>query len=403
MSETIKRRTAGEGWYLFLLLGGFVLNGQVTTPLVPAMPAIADALGGGYDGQLLAQTIMALPQIMVVVGGILAAPLVAWFGKRTTLQIACTTYGIFGLAGAFAFDVPFLFASRMVVGIAAGMTSSVVTALIGDYYDSAGRIRMMGWTVSLSALASSAGLIAAGSLVDLFGWRGPFAIYGLSLTLLLAIRIVVPRRDAERVETREPQAAFPIRAVLPNWYLILFIFLTGAAAAVTSTQGPFRLRALHIDSAALQGLILSVAGFAAIGSSLLLFVWNRFLKPVPLLLTCLGGHAVCMVLFGLARHVPVLMAIDLFTGLFAGLITPIFRTLMIERTTPAGRTLAAGLLNGALFAGRACTPFYCNALVRQVDSHGVFIVTGMLIAFGAATALAVRMFRLRLVARLAAE
>src|SRR5262249_27453976 len=141
------------------------------------------------------QMVMAVPGFMLVVGGLLAGPLVAWFGKRTVIQAAATAFAVFGLAGLIAPSLPALFASRLLVGTAAGCCASVIVSLIGDFYDSIGRVRVLGWGSAVGGIASSGSLILSGVLVDHFGWRAPFVIYAISLLMLLAVHRVVPARE----------------------------------------------------------------------------------------------------------------------------------------------------------------------------------------------------------------
>jgi MFS family permease len=386
-------RRPKEGWRLFMLLGGLFMNGLVPMPMVPGMPAMARELGGGYDGQLIAQMVMAVPGFMLVVGGLAAGPLVTWFGKRAVIQAAVTSFALFGLLGLIAPNLPVLFAGRLMVGASAGCCASVIVSLIGDYYDSIGRVRVLGWGSAVGGIASSGSLILSGVLVDHFGWRAPFVIYAISLLMLLAVHRVVAPRGAYDPAALAARAPMPFRTVAPQWYLYVLLTISCIALFTMSTQGPFLLQAIDIKSATAQGMILSASTLASVLSATFAFKLRRHLQPVTMLMISLGGLGVWLIACGMVRGVVAITAMDVMVGLFGGFAVPTFKGLILDKTAEPGRTLAAGLMTGAIFGGQALAPFVINPLSRLFDVQGAFIAVGAVFAAGVACLLLYRLAR----------
>jgi MFS transporter, AAHS family, 4-hydroxybenzoate transporter len=132
-----------------------------------------------------------------LVGVLIGAPLLGWFGDRhgrkMAIVIGSIIYGGFSLACAWSDNVTQLAVLRLLTGIGLGGVLPNVIAMAAEL--SPRRIRAMMTplvTVGISLGAVTVGLLAA-SLVPTFGWRILFLIGGVvPLVLALVVQIWLP-------------------------------------------------------------------------------------------------------------------------------------------------------------------------------------------------------------------
>src|ERR687887_69976 len=114
------------------------------------------------------------------------------------------------LCGA-ATDITWLIVARTVQGTAAGGLMSLAMAAVGDLVAPRERARYQGHIAATFAVATIAGPLVGGLLVDHVSWRWVFYVnLPLGLTALAGLRLRLPAPDAEHA----PQPLDVIGAVL---------------------------------------------------------------------------------------------------------------------------------------------------------------------------------------------
>ena len=102
---------------------------------------------------------------------------------------------------------------------------TVSTTLIGDFFRGADRARWLSYQIGVASIFATI-FIGAGGALSAFGWRGPFAIYGLVLPMLAAVALftweppAAAARDAALAG--EPSDVFPWRSMAGFVALTLF-------------------------------------------------------------------------------------------------------------------------------------------------------------------------------------
>jgi MFS family permease len=186
---------------LIVVLSGFLLVITVPFAMVPALPAMAHYFGKGGDGALVAQLVLALPSLAMLVG----APLGGWaadfIGVRRCLLGSLAVFVVAGGCGLIAPSLAVLIASRLFLGFAAGVASTLCTVLTAEWYEPGQRSRILGYAHAVSSIYNILILLAGGWLVDKVGWRAPSAFYLLSVIVLVAAWHVA--KDRPPVEIRK--------------------------------------------------------------------------------------------------------------------------------------------------------------------------------------------------------
>jgi MFS family permease len=358
----------------FVAVAGPSLISLVPMAVAPALPAMAQHFARGSDGALFAQMVMAVPAIMIIVAASLSGFLAERVGRRTVLLSALLLYALAGLACLVAPDAYTLVAARLVLGFAAGaiMTSSL--SLVADFPAGPQRDRVLGFASAGAAFMAVVALTLGGVLVEVFGWRGPFALYALSLPVFaVALRAVQsPARRAVDVHAVRHR-------ILPMlWPVYLLTLVLTIGLFMPGIQGPFLLQAEGITSATTQGLILAsysltAAAVAACYGRIAGVMSMRGQIAVAALGLGLGGIAMAMLHGGALT-----LALGcIITGAGAGLVEPVTVSLVLQRAPAALQTRAIGLLLSAVFLGQFLNPLVVDPLRSALGIHGAFVAVGL--------------------------
>src|SRR3712207_3683432 len=132
---------------------------------------------------MLVRLLVPAPSISVAVFAPFAGLVADRYGRRRMLLAGVILFVIAGCAGSFLPDLPTIFASRLVLGLAVALIMTAQTALIGDYFTGDERSALSGLQISARNFG---GLV----FISLAGWfaaispRLPFAIYGVAAVFL---------------------------------------------------------------------------------------------------------------------------------------------------------------------------------------------------------------------------
>jgi predicted MFS family arabinose efflux permease len=389
-APTTKASLPVKAGRLFVIFMGPSLGGLAPLGLAVDQPALAAHFGGGSEGMLRAGTVFSAPSLAIIVGAPLGGWLAERFGYRLTLLLALLVYALMGPAGLVIDGYLPLLATRLALGLAAGAVMAVYLALAAAYYDGDARAKVIGFAVAASTVVGMLALALGGELVELGGWRAPFALYLIGAVTLAVAWATVHGPFHERArsaKTTGNRAA--VLAVARLWPVYLALILISIGTFMPSAGGPFLLKANGIERPGLQGLMLSVgsasAFFTAAGYGFLR-TWFSDWALFILIATFMGA--------GLAAAAPLhdwlaLLAAFFVVGIGTGFKAPVAASILMAQAPPHVRAAAAGLNFSCIFLGQFLGPFVLRALVAPFAIQGTFLaVGGTLLATAAAIALA---------------
>ena len=142
---------------------------------------------------------------MFQLGQIIAMPvtgrLAERFGARRVLVIGLVLFGLASAGCAVAPNVYVLILCRLIQGAAGGGLGPAGSQLIGESYGE-GRMRAIGFYVSLGPLGAVLGPVAGGLLVEQGGWRWTFALNApLGFVTALLAMFLLPRGQLRKGST----------------------------------------------------------------------------------------------------------------------------------------------------------------------------------------------------------
>jgi EmrB/QacA subfamily drug resistance transporter len=163
-----------------------------------ALPAIERDLGGGLSAQQWISNAYALALgSLILIGGSLGDI----YGERRVFSIGVAAFGVLSLACALAPTIGVLIAARALQGAAGALVTPSSLAIIVLAFGPKERGAAIGSWTAWGAIASVAGPLAGGVIIDQVSWRWIFALnVPLVLVALALILRAVPK--SERVSGR---------------------------------------------------------------------------------------------------------------------------------------------------------------------------------------------------------
>lgn len=394
-------RAAALGFILFSILLDVLALGIA----IPVLPPLVEAMGHG--GAAAAAGVLALFGAVFAAMTFIGSPFLGAVsdsvGRRPVLLASLFALGFDYLAMGFAPSLGWLFAGRVIAGLA-GATGVVANAYIADTMAPDARAGAYAWGGAVWGLGFIVGP-ALGGWLGQFGLRLPFwcaaaltlagALYGL---FVLPESLPADRRAAFRLETASPLGALRMLRTQPGLASLAAVwFLRWVAHAALAT-----LMVLYIGNrfglgpAWAGGAVALYGGFDILVQSFAVRpALARFGERGTLLAGLAAGCAALAVL-GLARDrwqfaagLPLLALVDLVGPAFMGM------------ATRGASAAEQGRLQGAVTAVQTCAQVAGPLLFAFVyarfeagahpDAHGVsFLVSAGVFALALVLALRIR-------------
>lgn len=358
-----------------VVIGGAVLGTLTSVAIAPALPQIAESVGGQIGGELTSQLIMTMPGISLAVCAPLVGLIASRMGLRQTLIASLVLYLLAGLAGAVLDNSILLAASRILVGAAsAGVTT--LAATIAGTLAPARRNHLLGLASAAAGAVSIVGFAGAGVLVDSFGWRASFLLYAAALPVLVAAILGVSRSYQEQPRDK---VIFPLGAFRSLWFVYVAVFFVAIGIYAPTIQGPFMLGSQGVTRATHQGLLLSIMALTSTVTSasygwIAARIREDMLPGVMLAFTGIG--LVVMGTWSSATGFGLGIAL---AGIGAGLAFPVLLSLFISRTTEYVRPHAIGLCYTLFYLAMFVAPMVLKPLAELFGGSGALVSIGLLL------------------------
>jgi EmrB/QacA subfamily drug resistance transporter len=278
-------------------------------------------------------------------------------GRKQLLEISLVLFlSASALCGA-AQDITSLIVARVIQGAAAGGLMSLANAAVGELVSPRQRGRYQGYIVSTFAVATVAGPLLGGLLVDQASWRWVFYVnLPVGLVALAGLRLRFPALPTERPRHALDAAGAALLAIATSAFMLACIW-GGQRYAWTSP------------------LIVALIAGAALSAAALVARERRAADPVvPLELLRTRAVAVASVVLFLATAA--LFAINVFVPLF------------LQTTTGATPT-QAGLLLVPMMLGITISTSLAGRSIERTGRYKRFPVAGLSLMTAALALLAI--------------
>jgi MFS family permease len=184
-------------------------------------------------------------------------------GKNRLFLSGMAVFTLSSLGCAFAPTLPALIALRIVQGLGAAMSVSILIAIIFDIHAFAEHGKAMGILGATVALASISGPVLGGFLVELYGWQSIFLIN-------IPIGIVLLALGLYSMDLKKPH------------YEDHFIMDWAGAVSLMAAVVAFMLAIGFIGRGEMMNIPVAACGSVCI-AALAIFIWTERVHPRPLI------------------------------------------------------------------------------------------------------------------------
>ena len=172
-----------------------LLTVMASAAISPALAKIRQAFPGA-DITLI-KLVLTLPSLLIIPFSLLGGWLAGRMKKKQILLIGLVIYFLGGVGGGLAKTITQLLIIRGIFGIGVGLIIPLSISLIADFYEKQERAKMMGLSGSVSHFGGVIFLLVSGWLA-VMSWRYAFAVYGLSLLILLMVFFWLPEPEVKK-------------------------------------------------------------------------------------------------------------------------------------------------------------------------------------------------------------
>ena len=369
------------------LLMAASLTTMANATIAPALPGLERLFAGDPNAALLTRLLVPAPSLSVAIFAPLAGIAADRIGRRPLLLFGVILFVLSGCAGLVLPDLPTIFASRLVLGIAVALIMTAQTALIGDYFTGDDRNALTGLQISARNLGGLVFILSAGWVATLSP-RLPFAIYALAaafLPLMWLVIVDLPRLSPAGVNLADPsdkQGGWR----LPLALLVLLQGATNMIFFIMPTQLAFFLDAQGYDSAIMTGSALGVLMLSGGGFALLYARIQRAVGYAGIFALGYGAMALGFLMLLLASTTAAIFAAVAAIGAGYALVSPGFVALALNLAPAQKRGLAGGILTASIFIGQFCSPLVSTPVIAGYGYGSLFGGTATLLAYMTSTA-----------------
>jgi MFS family permease len=370
------------------LLMAASLTTMANATISPALPGLERLFADDPNAAMLVRLLVPAPSISVAVFAPFAGLIADRYGRRRMLLAGVVLFVIAGCAGLLLPDLPTIFASRLVLGVAVALIMTAQTALIGDYFTGDDRSALSGLQISVRNFGGLA-------FISLAGWfaaispRLPFVIYGVAAVFLpLMWKVITDERRTTPAPHASPEDGSSDSS---SWglvfaLLVLLQAVTNMIFFVMPTQLSFYFEAAGYSSPVMTGSALGILMLSGGSLALLYGRVQRAIGYVGVFALGYGSMALGFVVLALAATPLAWLVGASAVGAGYALVSPSFVTLALGLAPPRRRGAAGGVLTASVFIGQFCSPLVSTPLVAAYGYEGLFYITSSLAAAMAAAA-----------------
>jgi MFS family permease len=364
------------------LLMAASLTTMANATISPALPGLERLFADDPNAAMLVRLLVPAPSIAVAILAPFAGIVADRYGRRRMLLTGVGLFVLTGCAGLLLPDLPAIFVSRLVLGLAVALIMTAQTALVGDYFRGADRNALTGLQISARNFG---GLV----FISLAGWfagispRLPFAIYGVAaLFLPLMWTVIVDPQQTSPKPSASPEDSPPNPS---SWGLVLASLvllqaITNMIFFVIPTQSSFFFKQAGYDSPIMTGSALGVLMLSGGCFALLYGRVQQVIGHVGVFALGYGAMAIGFLLLAYTSTPPAWFLAASAIGAGYALVSPGFVTLALGIAPIRRRGMAGGILTASVFIGQFCSPLLSTPLIVAYGYEELFRIASSIVA-----------------------
>lgn len=367
-----KRKMGNAGIAAIMLTSSLTV--MVGNAITPALPELGQVYGlGNY-----ASWLVTAPALGVVATAILFGKLIDKKGPYIVAFLGLLFYGVLGIAGAYMPTAAAIFIDRFFLGAATAAIMNASVALIASFFHGEKQLRVIAMQGMSMEFGGVIFLSISGVLADI-SWQCPFYIYGLGFLALLFLLLFVPAGRQETSQSEEDAAqeaqsgtgkGVPIPLVLLIAFLGMLMFFTAMVSL------PIYLQTTLGYSPSFTGYYLAALDLIAVLAAGFMPNIVKKIKEKGCLTIAFCCYALAFLLYALSGSAVVLWIAVFFAGLGFGCSTPLFNSLIVNKSTPEKKGINISFCTMAMFTGQ----FLSALLVSVLTGRPLFLAAAIIAA-----------------------
>lgn len=340
-----------------------------------SLPDMAKTFAGVPNSELLVKLSLSFPALFIAISAGIGGRLIDRLGRLGLLGVSLFVYAIAGTSGYWLDDLYQILAGRALLGICVGLSMTIVTTLIADYYEGRERQKFAGLQIAVMSLAGILFITLGGILADI-SWRTPFLLYGASLLILPATLIYL--REPE-IKIRENVDRSTVRSPAIIWLVFINVMIMWILFFIIPIQIPFYLKSLGVEKNTLIGIAIAVSTlFSAISSFSFAKIKDRLnYKQIFAIGYFLMALAYVSIAFGKSYEMVLLGMI--LAGLGMGVMIPNANVWVMQLAPPEIRGREIGRLTTFWFMGQFLSPLILLPFLEFLSQSELFGVLSLVL------------------------
>ena len=362
-----------------LLVSSLTIMSIIT--ISPALPQMVAAFPGVKNVNLLVKLILTIPALMIAIVSPITGRLIDRYGRLKILWFSLFLYAVAGSAGYYLDNLYEILISRILLGIAVGMSMTIVITLIADYFEGMERQKFVGLQIAFMSMGGII-FIGLGGILSDVGWRYPFLIY-LTALIILPLSVMYLREPPILAKTN--QSVKSIKAPGIIWLLFINTMIMWVIFFFIPVQIPFYLKGIGVEKNSLIGAAIATSTlFSAISS----FSYSKIKQRFSFLSIFSFGYmlmAAGFVYIAISQTYILVVVAMMLSGLGMGMMIPNTNMWVMKIVPPAIRGKEIGKLTTFWFLGQFLSPLIISPILTVLSLSSTFMVAAgflLLIAAG---------------------
>lgn len=360
---------------VLLLVSSLTIMSMIT--ISASLPDMTNAFSDVPNGSKLVKLTLSFPGLFIAITAMIAGIVIDKFGRLKLLGLALILYAIGGTSGYWLSDINMILVGRAVLGISVGITMTIVTTLVADYYQGQARQKFAGLQIAVMSIGGIVFITLGGILADI-NWRVPFLLYLFSL-LIFPLAYFYLKEPKDRIEFKKEGSVVKSPPII--WFVFFNILIMWILFFMIPIQIPFYLRSLGIEKNALIGVAIASSTFF---SAVAAFSYSRIKDKFSFKQIFSIGYllmAIAFALIALGNSYTMVMFGMLFAGLGMGLMIPNANVWVMQLAPPEIRGREIGRLTTFWFMGQFLSPLLLLPFLDHFSQSQLFyVISGILLA-----------------------
>jgi len=367
-----------ESWKVkaaILLVSSLTIMSMIT--ISASLPDMTKAFSDLPNASSLVKLVLSFPGLFIAMSAIVAGLIIDKFGRLKLLGIALVLYAVAGSSGYWLDNIYLILVGRALLGISVGISMTIVTTLVADYYQGKARQKFAGIQIAIMSLGGIIFITLGGFLADI-NWRVPFLLYFFSI-LILPFTYLYLKEPSKHLEVKSVSSSIKSPKII--WFVFINVMLMWVIFFIIPVQIPFYLKSIGVEKNSLIGIAIAASTFFSAVSA---FSYSKIKDKLNFQQVFSLGYLLMAIGFiGIALSNSYVMALVgiLITGLGMGFLIPNANIWVMQLAPLEIRGREIGRLTTFWFMGQFLSPIVLLPFLQVITLQVLFyVISGVLIA-----------------------